>query len=1034
MFLNLKNSLTIFLCLFFVFTQAAPIPQKEILQTDLISLADSLETNQRYLESAGIFQKITDQLGEDHKDYAVYQSKYHHNLGLHFSGQQNYSQAHSEFENALKFSNQLLAAGNADYLKDVFTNTYHNIANTGDWENSLKKALEGYQLLETHLKARDKADFVYDIAYLYDKNREFHQAINVYKESIALYESLPEEELKVSSLALAYNNLGTMYAETGFFTQRKHCYLQAKSLWESDPKVDKSNLITIYGNLMRLYRTYGDKEGAGELIKGVNSHFDKWVAEASFGKTDFKVDEKPELMHYVNKHRINILYFDLTDDKASALAHLDSLRCYFQQLPRRHQIKYSNYLISSILNSAAILDDYEHETIKQQKTQLLDLALQESINTDNYYYEMLTYADYCKYWLFSSNNLDRALIYLDKALEIGRKHDIREVNLLNLSLKKADVLQQMGDFGQAESIVKHAFSLLLGEEVENVMVVDEHDFRERNSVFYINAVKEAANIYRNQYALTGDRNLGLIGYHLYDVAAIIFQDYYQKGAYNPSLSMTAGNIHEGLIALHIQLEKTHVDSLLARVENNTSQLLWREFESKFQQFLPVPDSLLLNHNLLRTSLAQIPKDSISLNDERRKLESDLAANEASITSHDANYFGFFSGGLDIDNLQSQLSGSRAIVRYMATDKKLFAFVVTSSEIRVVDLGEKKPVFDLLESYHEQIQRIQPNAAGMSKELFSLLIHPLHLEPEVISKLVIIPNAKLNYLAFESLENPENSRLLVEDYAISYSNSFKLWVLQQNIDTNWHNRHSVAVFVPEYPQSYLTNFEENHVTRGRLTHLEGALSEGQYIVNLLGGELFQKEKANKSQFLQAVGAYQVYHFATHAVVDQTDYESSGIYFQDGEIMSYSELYNMQFPAELVVLSACNTGIGKLQAGEGLMSLSRALTYAGVKASVYSLWQVPDEETGVLMRNFYTYLEQGSNKEEALTMAKQKFLADFPMKRHPFYWAGFVLNGNIDELPPDRTAFLVREYGIYLGFGLLILGIAIFLYLKRRPPIF
>src|SRR5690606_25015072 len=108
------------------------------------------------------------------------------------------------------------------------------------------------------------------------------------------------------------------------------------------------------------------------------------------------------------------------------------------------------------------------------------------------------------------------------------------------------------------------------------------------------------------------------------------------------------------------------------------------------------------------------------------------------------------------------------------------------------------------------------------------------------------------------------------------------------------------------------------------------------------------------------------------------------------------YGMFFPGERVVLSACNTGMGKLESGEGLMILSRALTYAGVRSSVYSLWEVPDEETAEIMLLFYEYLKSGLSKVEALAQAKRDFLVNNPIKSHPFFWAGFVINGNTDTL--------------------------------------
>nr|WP_170857165.1 CHAT domain-containing protein [Algoriphagus locisalis] len=1030
-FLLPKGSLLILLICSFTINQGLSRQQSDANLQELISYTDSLLSKENYLQAAIIFQQITAKFPSSHPDYLLYNSKSHFASGLHYSSQENYQEALLEFDQALEQGKLLVESKHIDYVKDLSIETYHNLANTGDWANSLKTAKKWYEVLEAHLKPLDQADFVYDIAFLHDKNNEYHEAIRVYKEAISHYEALPEDDLNPSNLALAYNNLGTMYAETGFFTQRKECYLKAKALWESDPEVDKSNLISIYGNLMRLYRTYGDKAGAKELIHAINSKFDQWVSEDSFGKSAFKADQKPARMYQVDRHRINILYYDLNDDATAALAHLDSLRNDYRQLSRKHQIQYSDYLISSILNAAAILDEYDDSQVTQEKIRLLDLAMKESIEKDNYYFEMLSNADYCKFWLFSSNNLDQALSYLNNALQIGKNHDIREVNLLNLSLKKADILQQMGDFSQAEQLVKRAFSLLLSEEVQHMMQVQEDDFRERNSVYYINAVKETANVYRNQYEQSGDKDLGQISYHLYDLAAIIFQKYYQKGAYNPSLNMTSGIIHEGLMSLHLQLDKPLVDSLLVRVENNTSQLLWREFEAKHQEFLAVPDSLLLMHNQLRSSLAILAQEGSGKDlDKIQKLQAELQENEAKISTYDSSYFGFFDGNIDLSTIQNQLSDERAIIRYIATETRLFAFVVSPRTTQLFDLGDKKPILDLLDDYHQQIQLIQPDVAKLSRQLYQALITPLQLDDPNLRNLVIIPDSKLNFLAFESLENPDQTGVLVQDYTISYSNSFKLWTLQQFSGYEGNSTGTVAAFVPEYPKSYLSTLETQPVTRSRLTYLEGALDEANYIVDRLGGELFHQEKANKNNLLKAIGTFQVYHFATHAVMDKDNHENSGIFFQDGERMSYSEMYQLRFPAELVVLSACNTGIGTLQPGEGMLSLSRALTYAGVKSSVYSLWQVPDEETAILMRLFYDFLEDGNSKEDALAKAKKEFLAENPMKQHPYYWAGFVLNGNTKELSTEGKWTYIIQYGLYAIPALLILLGTLMLYQKRK----
>src|SRR5690606_24169639 len=115
-----------------------------------------------------------------------------------------------------------------------------------------------------------------------------------------------------------------------------------KEIWESADDVNKSNLISLYGNLLRLYRQYGDKQAAEELITEINSKFDRWISEDAFAKDADKLETKyPKLLYYVEKHRFNILYTDLTSNKAAGIAHLDSLRTYFKSIRFEDQKRFS---------------------------------------------------------------------------------------------------------------------------------------------------------------------------------------------------------------------------------------------------------------------------------------------------------------------------------------------------------------------------------------------------------------------------------------------------------------------------------------------------------------------------------------------------------------------------------------------------------------------------------------------------------------------------------------------------------------------
>lgn len=149
-------------------------------------------------------------------------------------------------------------------------------------------------------------------------------------------------------------------------------------------------------------------------------------------------------------------------------------------------------------------------------------------------------------------------------------------------------------------------------------------------------------------------------------------------------------------------------------------------------------------------------------------------------------------------------------------------------------------------------------------------------------------------------------------------------------------------------------------------------------------------------------------------------------EDGMLNTY-ELFNMDLNAGLAVLSACNTGSGKLLKGEGIMNLARGFIYAGVPGIVMTMWSVEDQASSDIVNKFYKYLKDGMSKDEALRQAKLDFLAQGdPLKSHPFYWAAYV---NIGDNSPMKLRNHKVIYSI-AGVSLLIIGIGLLFVIKRK----
>jgi CHAT domain-containing protein len=888
-------------------------------------------------------------------------------------------------------SDSVLTIQNEKDLYIQFKNQMLLKSGAKEYEEAVAIGLSCELAFSDHLNIEEKAALFYNIGTSMDKMEAYQDALIYYKKAIDIYESiedLSDSEL-VNNLAMAYNNIGVIHAYTGFFTKRKEAYLRAKKLWEGQSQVNAANLLSLYGNLIRLYRQYWDKTSAGELINSINHNFKIWFDSGAFESTDSEFENsKPLNFYLVEKHRLNILYTDLTDDKKAGISHLDSLMIYFNKMDQADQENYSDYLLNAISSAAAPLVNYDDPNEKFLKKQYLDLGMNESIRLKNRYNQMIFHTQLVSFYLNSADDYDKALVHLDHALEIGRRMDIREFNLLNIFFKKGDVLQKSNRFDQAEKIVYQGFSVLMGDSINNLMEVDLEAFKEKNDIYYINALMEVAKIYKNEFEKEGNLKHARISFHYYNIAANIFNVYYQKGIYNPWLDQTNKEISEGLVMMHMALGKENHGSLLNTIENNTSQHLWKEFEAKYQHYSPVSDSLFLMKSQL-SLLADSEFRNDSINSLLEKVQNEIISNNPSFEA-------FFENRFELANFQKVLSPEIVVLNYTVTASEVFLFLITKDEVSLRSLGRKEEVLKKTLEYYNTLRYIHKDFGDLSKELYSLLIpESLNLDRKV-NQIVVLPEDLLNLIPFESLTNPKTNALLLKDYNVSYSYSLRLWQLQQVQLKNPNHKGILAVFSPEYDDEVYLDANTNAI---RLGAIEGARLESEFIAGRLKGDIYSK--AIKSDFLENSQNYSIYHFAMHAKIDETDHSNSALIFQNNESLYYEELYGMEFPADLVVLSACNTGVGKLEKGEGLMSISRALTYSGVRSSVYSLWQVPDSETAEIIMEFYKNLENGMQKSDALAQAKRDFILNNPLRSHPYFWAGFVLNGHTGNLPTSNS---------------------------------
>lgn len=381
--------------------------------------------------------------------------------------------------------------------------------------------------------------------------------------------------------------------------------------------------------------------------------------------------------------------------------------------------------------------------------------------------------------------------------------------------------------------------------------------------------------------------------------------------------------------------------------------------------------------------------------------------------------------LSIDKLLSSLQKNTAIIEYSLSNDSLYIYVLTHNGIKYYS-AEANTLQDSILSFRKELSTITNKTytteafkSFISKAygLYSKLIAPA--EQLIKGKsIIIIPDGILNLLPFEALvvsnEIPANidyGRLpyLVYQYPISYSYSAELYLLQQKNQSPITS--GVVAFAPEYIKSATQKYN--------LEPLKGTEDEVEGIINTYRGNLFTKKWATELCFKQNAARNKILHLAMHTIINNENPSFSRLVFShtndsinDGYLNTY-EIYNLNLNSPLVVLSACNTGYGKLLKGEGLISLSRGFLYAGCPSLVMTLWSVADKSSSNLMKLFYMQLKNDNRIDNSLRYAKIQYIKNSDSRMsHPYYWAGYIQSGKTEPIERDTTNFFYLNMAILL----------------------
>lgn len=382
--------------------------------------------------------------------------------------------------------------------------------------------------------------------------------------------------------------------------------------------------------------------------------------------------------------------------------------------------------------------------------------------------------------------------------------------------------------------------------------------------------------------------------------------------------------------------------------------------------------------------------------------------------------------LSLKEVQKLTDSETAIIEYAFTDEKLLIFFISENDAFYY---ESDPIPFLADSLASSIndfrdaiveQADESILASKSEGLFAMLLEPVADKISGFSNLVIVPDGPISFLPFDALQH--NGRYLVSDFTINHLPSVSVYNHIQS-----PRRKTSKSLLAVASSGFTTNSDNNLGTQNAFAALPFTLIEVDSIATNFEAEsktILKNDAVTEASIKNiSLDQYKYIHFATHGDINEVTPSQSGlilskkqeteILFGEDGLLNAKEIASLNLNADLVVLSACNTGMGRVITGEGLLGLQRSFLAAGASSVVSSLWSIYDRSTPLFMQTFYSklsdYEENDSgfinrflrwsnlsnpklvnNNALALRDAKLEMI-EHPYYSHPVHWASFVITG-------------------------------------------
>lgn len=356
-----------------------------------------------------------------------------------------------------------------------------------------------------------------------------------------------------------------------------------------------------------------------------------------------------------------------------------------------------------------------------------------------------------------------------------------------------------------------------------------------------------------------------------------------------------------------------------------------------------------------------------------------------------------SGIFSLEEIQSQINDNQVLINYFLHEQNLYAFVLDDLDSELVKIDLSVDLAKKIENYITAINRFETAKTNdLAFELYQILIQPIEdllydiFEEASIKDLVIIPHSFMAKLPFDSLlrskfRSGEPANYLLNGFNISYHYSASLWCLQKQAVPKQQYVYDIVGFAPVYLNRTDNEFSALPFSEEEINEVL-ALYEQQGKKSLK----FMHEMASKAAFIKHAGEAKILHLAAHFHQDENP-TLSGLILSKNERIYINETFNLRLNADLVILSACESALGKLYNSEGMMAINRGLLFSGAQNIISTLFKVGDAQSNQLMQLFYQNYLKEQSASQALGNAKRTFILgkkSIPTK----YWSAFVLIGS------------------------------------------